>query len=202
MSQKCSEKMDFHWKLIFYVKGDYYCIWRPADDKHNEDAEECEGRFDGLVQGLLASFWVVFLKHEQIPLRFPDPLEYQHVAYTHDEKWSSDETCSNKEGVRITGRSVPDALVVLGVKIVTSPSQEVWKFKQGGSDPTQDAHDGAGGLVIELVIDLVMTEVDVPVDGEHGEADEGAETCGETHAGHYLTQEELVVKEHLPLHHA
>ena len=65
---------------------------------------------------------------------------------------------------------------------------EVGKLEAKGNNPTAEAHHDSGDIGEYLVIDVVVTDVHVAVDGDGCQAEEGAETSRRTHSGDQFTQ--------------
>lgn len=86
-------------------------------------------------------------------------MENQEVANCHDYKGSTNQANGDEHGVGQTRGSVPYTLVVLLVKIVSSPSDEVRKLKKEGRYPTYNTHDNAGDTVKQFIIELVVAKV-------------------------------------------
>lgn len=66
--------------------------------------------------------------------------EDQDEADEHEEERREDEEEGDEHGVGERGGAVPDALVVLGVKEMAAPAEEVGNLEEESSDPGPKAH--------------------------------------------------------------
>ena len=188
---------------IFIVEGHDEGVGRPAEGEHDEYDEERPGQLLGLLLTFAGLVGVCRLPRAVHLLHFAPAV--QHVLEDHDVADADEEhgkghaDGGEEDAVGERRRAVPDAGQRLPVVHVVAPAQEVWQLGEKADGPEAQAHGERVAHRVDLVVEVVLTDVDVAVQGDGPDGQQGAEAGGETQTGDELTKGRLVLEPDLAI---
>ena len=73
---------------------------------------------------------------------------------------------------------------------MVAPSKEVWHLNDETDDPDANRHEDGVAECVDATVEMVVANVDVAVDADGTDGEQGAEAAGEADAGYRLAQTE------------
>ena len=124
------------------------------------------------------------------------------VANGDQDDWERHPGGREEERVGQVRGAIPHAAQGLAVVHVVTPREKVGHFYEETEDPEADAHQDAAAPGVDLCVPRFVADVDVAIQADGTDVEQGTEAAGETETGDSLTEGWLVNKPYLAFYYA